>query len=272
MKRVLCALTAAALLLLCGCSLALADSPEPGADVLVGAFVSRELLAQPGDREIEGQRSDDGWRFDGVEGVMVYILPETAGDGMVFVKSGDPRVEYGGVTVGGGMTYEAALTLEEGEKQAILHFNPLYRRSDGSMYAKAAVGISVSGDANTGGWRASETAAGAPAEWQTESWTSDVTIRYGQVSPPEEYILCRMDGDDRVLLRETYAPGTLPERLSPREGCGDCVWLLVECRRADGSVERTACGTDSGALVTQCSGENGFLRRVETELVWETEN
>lgn len=32
---------AAALLLLSGCSLALADSPEPGAEVLVGAFVSR---------------------------------------------------------------------------------------------------------------------------------------------------------------------------------------------------------------------------------------
>lgn len=266
MKRAICVTMAAALLLLSGCSLALADSPEPGAEVLVGAFVSREPLGLPGGQELEGSREAEGWRFGGEAGVMVCVLPEAENDSLRFTKSDDPRVEYGGVTVGGGMTYEAVLTLPEEAQGASLHFNPLYRRSDGTLYARAAVGVSVSGAANTGGWRASETALGTPEGLQEGDWTSAVSIRYVTVSPPEEYVLCRMDGENRMLRQEVYGPGTLPERLS----LADCRWLLVECRRADGTVERTAYGPEDGVLSTHGPGEDGFLRRWETALEWKT--
>ena len=108
MKLKITALLCACLLLVtAGCSLAKADQgSDPSADRLVGAFVSTQPLDVPmsfqngslvSNGVLEAQRSvsADGtaqYRFDGVEGVMLYNIPVTEGEARSFRSAEDDRV------------------------------------------------------------------------------------------------------------------------------------------------------------------------------------
>ena len=69
MKKLLCIVCALALAALSGCALAKADSVDPGAEILVGAFVTAESLSKPwNNTAIELTRTEKGWEFPNVEG------------------------------------------------------------------------------------------------------------------------------------------------------------------------------------------------------------
>ena len=269
MKKLLCALCALALLALSGCSLAKADSVDPGADILVGAFVSLDGIGYPGrDGPVEAVETETGWEVPGTEGVWVYVLPIEKNGGLSFEPSPDPRAEIGGVTahVGGGMEWRADLTLWNIDEEIVLHFNPLYRRGDGTMYAKPSIGWVVDTEllGQGGSWNCSETSLAPLGDWADQNWTTSVEIFYEVAVPAERYVLCRMDERNRELSREEYLPGTLPEEYVP-----DCDWLLLEKHFASGTVERVAFGTESDSLTTILPEETGLCRQMGTKLLWD---
>ena len=147
MKKLLCIVCALALAALSGCALAKADSVDPGAEILVGAFVTAESLSKPwNNTAIELTRTEKGWEFPNVEGIWVYQIPVYENGRLSFEISEDPRADLGGITarVGGGVSWSATLTLANTiDPDTALHFNPLYLRQDGTMYTVADIGLGV---------------------------------------------------------------------------------------------------------------------------------
>ena len=269
MKKLLCIVCALALAALSGCALAKADSVDPGAEILVGAFVTAESLSKPwNNTAIELTRTEKGWEFPNVEGIWVYQIPVYENSRLSFEISEDPRADLGGITarVGGGVSWSATLTLANTiDPDTALHFNPLYLRQDGTMYTVADIGLGVDPElvGQGGAWTSHHESAAPVYDWSQENWSTSVDIHYEIAIPAETYVLCRMDEQNRELSRQTYLPGELPEELELQ-----CSWLLLEKQLADGRVERQAFGTEDGQLVTLVAGEDGFCRRDITALVW----
>lgn len=268
MKKLLCILCALALLTLSGCSLAKADSVDPGADILVGAFVSLDSIGYPGrDGLVEVISSETGWEIPGAEGVWVYVLPIYENQSLRYEASTDRRVDVGGVTayVGGGMSWSAHLTLWNAKTEIVLHFNPLYRRGDGTLYAKPSIGQVVDTGliGQGGGWTCTEESLSSLGDWSDQNWSTAVEIRYEIAIPAETYVLCRMDEQNRELSRQKYLPGELPEELEPQ-----CSWLLLEKHFTDGKVERQAFGPETTDLTTLIFEETGLCCQQVTNLLW----
>ena len=269
MKKLCCILWALALLTLSGCSLAKADSTDPGADILLGAFVSLDGIGYPGrDGPVEVLQTETGWQIPGAEGVWVYVLPIYENQSMRYEPSPDPRVNMGGVTahVGGGMRWSAHLTLWNTAEEVVLHFNPLYRRGDGSLYVKPSMGLVVDTGliGQGGGWNCSETSLAPLGDWSDQNWSTSVEIFYEVAVPAQRYVLCRMDQQNRELSRTEYLPGQLPAELLP-----DCHWLLLEKHLTDGRVERQAFNPETDSLTTLISEQTGLCRQTVTQLLWD---
>ena len=271
LKKLLCILCALALLILSGCSLAKADSVDPGAEILVGAFVSLEPIVPLGSQlPVEAVQIENGWEIPGAEGVWVYCIPVYENGGLSFKESGDPRVEMSGVTarVGGGIGWSAVLSLANTiDEDTALHFNLLYLRQDGSLYAdpnNVGVGIDPEQVGQFVGWTSSHESVVPVYDWTDSNWTTQVEIRSRVIVPAETYVLCRMDDQNRELSREEYLPGQLPEEVDP-----ECSWLLLEKHLTDGTVEREAFDAQKDSMVTVQPLENGLCARQTTRLVWE---
>ena len=268
MKKLLCALCALALFALSGCSLAKADSADPGVDILVGAFVSSDGIGYPGrDGPVEAVKTESGWEIPGAEGVWVYVLPLYETDCLRFEPSADPRVEMGGVGahVDGGMKWRADLALWNTTEEVVLHFNPLYLRGDGTLYAKPSIGLVVDTElvGQGGGWNCSESSLAPLVAGSDGNWTTSVEIFYEVTVPARHYVLCRMDEENRELSRQEYLPGELPEEYAP-----DCAWLLLEKHLVDGTVERQVFGPGDGSLTTLLPEVGGLCRRSAMSLNW----
>ena len=311
MKLKITALLCACLLLVtAGCSLAKADQgSDPAADRLVGAFVSTQPLDVPmsfqngslvSNGVLEAQRSVsvDGtaqYRFDGVEGVMLYNIPVTEGEARSFRSSEDERLiqQNTGVGFGDGketMTYTVSLAVtgdaagEQNGKAILWHnpkypyreddltlwFNPLFLRADGSMYAKSSTGLVINrgvlGESNR--FFTTHDSSWTEDEWNEGGWSSKIEVTCDIVPLPVKYVLCRMDEYNRELERTEYLPGEAPEQLTP-----DCAWLLVEehGQKPDGSpiVVRKAYDRENSWLMTLEAEETGLCRRRDIQLRWE---
>ena len=303
-------LCACLLVMTAGCSLAKAESgSDPGQDRLVGVYASLQPLEVPmtfhngalvGEGIVEAQRSlaADGkpeYAFPGTEGVMIYNLPVTEGEARSYHRSQDDRVigQNTGAGFGDGketMTYTASLAVtgdggvdhngkailwhnpkyEYADEDLTLWFNPLYLRTDGSLYAKSSTGFVINrgmlGESNRffvshdSGWTADQ--------WNEGGWSSKIEVTCDVVPLPVNYVFCRMDEHNRELERTNYLPGEIPEQLTL-----DCAWLLVEehGQKPDGSpiVVRKAYDRESSWLMTLEAEENGLCRRRDTDLLWE---
>ncbi len=267
-KRMLCCLCALALILLPGCTLARGRLEQPMPTRLMGAFVTYEWIGSG--EKVEGVLDgSDPLRpvitFEGVEGIPIFCYPvEEEGQSVRYVTSGDARLseERTGVHVGGGITYEAALTALA--NRGSLYWHRLYRRADGSVYLITETGTGFG--EGTGSIFYEEEDPGPASAWNDGPWLGEYTFHVKTHLPIERYVLCHMTADNRELKRESYLPGQLPEALTV---AGD--WLLVEAHltgEAGPVVERQTVGHGEGVLTTLELEESGVFRQVKSTLSW----
>ncbi len=263
-KRSLCLLCAVLLALLSGCSLAQGEGSLPVPDRLIGSFVTTDYLRDPA--QTQGLPVGDDpmaprIAFEGLSGVPVFCYPvEEAGEAVTYVGSEDPHVfePRTGVHVGGGLTYEATLTVLPGTK---LYFNRLYRRNDGSVYLKSEIGNSFGQGEGSVFYR--EEDMGPASSWNDGPWFGDFTFHVQTHDPITQYVLCHMSAENEVLRRENFLPGQLPESL---DMAGD--WLLVEEHRADGEILRWTAAAGEETLTTLKLEKSGLFCKVESTLRW----
>lgn len=307
-KTVWFLLLAALLLGLCaGCRLARPDAAEaPAQDRLIGVYVTREgldlfdmesylrdnagRLTDGGGAEIGAQdqeqyggrlwarQTDDGdWVFDGLDGFGYYAyryagqnengvashLDEgiTGGGMHVTVEDAGERVELRGtvyVTAGAGLRF---------------YCNPVYQTVDGAVYCTEGHGAetagALEGESTTMTLRDAVTVT-ENGESRTDSFQAEICFEL--VPEPVRVALLQMDADSRVLRRDSYAPGQVPESLTLEPACAYVV-AETEERFADGrtALSRQLKDIDPAAeqpavLETYCAGEDGLCLRRDTAL------
>ena len=114
-----------------------------------------------------------------------------------------------------------------------LYFNPVYQSDSGDVYVvsgDAAVGIDegfIPGTSMTTKVNATRTKTMEDSE---VSDTAEVEVTVSYMDKPTGIAILQFDGDDQLLLRDEYAPETLPETLAMQPGTqyvvGEAIQLL----------------------------------------------
>lgn len=146
------------------------------------------------------------------------------------------------------------------------YINPVYQQADGRIYAVSGSGFSFDGNSSPGSLYTqtltdTRTAVGS----QTQSDSISIKISIGTKLPPALYTLTEMDEQNQVLCQSQFQPGQLPEEWTVSDGAA---YLLLETRNQDGSVSRELYQNDAGNIQTLVCQENGFLKGVDTQLIW----
>lgn len=215
--------------------------------------------------------------FPEVEGVFFsYELERDEGQELVTVKSAPNKGFWdGGVTYNitndgspkGIRTAELRGTVyysaELGEP--IVTLTPVYRTPEGEVYLSMG-GTSFQGDGMTACVGEFYTIETQGAE-TTEEINLYVTAK--SRCPAQRIILVQMDNQDRVVTRQDFLPGQLPETLVPEEATS---YLLIEACYTDDqgkeTVERELVGSTEEYLYTPYRMDNGFFAAQPTRILW----
>lgn len=215
----------------------------------------QEALMRP--TRAEGVQNEDGTvTFEGVEGAFLGVTMEEI-EGVPsahFTQSGDifSDVKCNCAVTDEGTTYQQEATVKATpEMREPLYVNPVYKRSDGSVYVELDFGgYQVSGMESEGGlysktmtWESTQN-----INEKKESWKKEFTIHIGMEKPAETVRLKELNEQDEVI--QTTAIDRKAEEFTLQ---ADTAYVMVEEEQADGYVKRTALTWDEE------EAENGLL-------------
>ncbi len=303
-KKIL-SLLLALCLLLGGCSLAREDDipiSDASQDRLIGAYITREGLdlfdieAYLNDHlsevlkggEIQGdtsayegriyaERTGEGWEAE-------YTFPDLGGYAMFcptfqsedlkenytssFVDSGISDLKMGRVYVDDSlqeMDLEGTVYLADDLGHVIYYLNPVFQDDQGRVYLLAgnSMGFDLMGTATLN----SSNEVTTTVNGVETTIRGSVRVTFQGVPRPEKIVILQMDGNNDILSREEYAPGTVPEEITPLE---DTAYFLVETH-TQSDVRRELFGRDVETLTTYEAMEDGVCRSISTQLLWQEE-
>lgn len=300
-KRYLAALLAA-LLLLSGCSLALPEEETAqGRDRMVGVFVTTEYLdlfdaeayfqehaaelLNGGEISADEQKlyqnvlfaeEDESGKyfFPNVDGFLWLSTRENDEQGSYVKMQNDPAFNGALNAIretdsGTGYEFEATIYAVNRQTYVSFYLNPVYQTEDGAVYVAQGHGMSFGGVEGTNA-SMSQTLTQTLSEEQNGetkeySFSGKLTMRL--VGAPEAVTLFWMDGENGVVRREQYVPGTLPEELS----ADGAEFLLVVETAQDGSQTRTLYEAEEPTqrLETFVPATGDILGRAYTTIDWE---
>lgn len=257
-KRILAALLACVMMLLCGCQLAdpnAGPETETAQDAMVGVFITTEYLdlfdleaylqdnmgsiteggTVPADDfrysgRIYAAATDNGYEFEGLEGMLLasfWIETEYEGYWASTVGNGlsDVQNKYLSTDTGSSIEHSANIYLPCNIDEVCFYLNPVYQTKDGEVYLMAGSGISMSTSlggqmSQTMSAKASYTEDGQQLEYNYNS-----TLTVSCIDVPTEVVFIQMDENHNILRRDSYNPGQLPEEITPEKGAA---YILIE--------------------------------------------
>ena len=118
----------------------------------------------------------------------------------------------------------------------VFYFNPVYQTETGEVYLTAGQGLatnSFGGDMS----HSMKESFTITENGEEKTMTNSHHITIACVALPQTIAVSQMDAENRVLSRQEFSPGKMPEQLTPQQ---DCAYLLVETHTdADGRPEGT---------------------------------
>ena len=145
--------------------------------------------------------------------------------------------------------------------------NPVYETSAGKVYLVQG-DQSVEVNPNNVGMSLSVTLAqniSISTASQTKGYDATVTFTVTVVKAPQQIVILDMSSDNNPLSRTEYAPGTVPDSLTPAEGTA---YIIVETDAADSSVSREILGLDATNFLTYAAREDGTCIGHNTTINW----
>lgn len=299
----------AAVLSLCGCSLALEEAQsQPGQDRLAGVFVTREYIRQ-GTPEIEmNSRGEITFRettekiygtlnrendssqppitFPGLEGYGLYCLefPEKDFEGTgITVNDGEERMVsyYTGDDFFTDLHFSST-DQEEGSEGSLYvsadtafnyFFNPVYQQKDGQVYLLPGTGISTAYfvDGQKYSHDTSQSISrNMDGKEETKSYCFKVSIV--AADPPVDTELLFMSEDHQLLksLSDAQLDAFFEKEVPELELPADVAYLILQQKTKDGA-ESTHQLFDHGAetLTYMVPAENHMLRELQIYLTWQ---
>jgi len=184
------------------------------------------------------QTTRQDYVFEGIEGFSYFtptVFDTETEESYVFTGS-DEAISNGHAALKSGDTEEINLTgtiyLSPDHGEGICYLNPVYQSADGSVYAVQGHGYSLSGVMSEGPnitcTLAEETAVTQNGETKTAKTSVSMAIEIMYV--PQEIQVVRFDTDDRILSRDVYVPGTVPDEMIPGS---DTAYLVVHTVKLD---------------------------------------
>lgn len=223
------------------------------------------------------------YQFPGVEGIPFYYIPVVTdmaepAEGEEYDWAWTPgestaiQDQYAALSVKDDaeeISLEGTLYISSQSKNHRFYGNPIYRTPEGELYATAGSGISS--DWQDGGSMSQtleETYTLTLGEKQTQEHFK-VTFTITSVDPVENIVLLQMDENNRVLSRQEFQPGQVPESLTPEQKTS---YILVESHHRNqkgvSTIDRDLYDREDEILTTYQEQEEGYFTRLDTQLAW----
>lgn len=152
------------------------------------------------------------------------------------------------------------------------YFNPVYQSADGSVYATTGNGFMVNTEAYSEGSVYSQTldatttvTEGGKTKTDSTSITLSISVMFAQ----EKIVVLQMSEESAVLLRNEYAPDTMPESISTES---ETDYLIVETHKRDDTghikISRATYSSDTENIETFFVREDGICVKHWTRMIW----
>lgn len=233
----------------------------------IGALSGGEITVEPTDNYQEKlyavlktvEETDENGRqtesseyvFEGVEGISFFAptYPETEDEDSYIGTSSDDAVSdtHLDVSVGDAedkttLTGTIYLSPESGSERTY-YVNPVFQCSDGSVYVTSGNGYQTNpdeSDAEGELWNVTLDFTSTTTEnGISKKDTFSVSVSFSSIYRPEKLVLLQMAPDSSILSRTEYAPGEMPDLLTPDS---ETEYLIVETHKTD---------TDGAPVVTR---------------------
>lgn len=161
--------------------------------------------------------------------------------------------------------------VQTGKPYVSFYFNPVYQTPDGQVYLTGGTGSSFSTENGVGvGFTQTLSEEHRQEENGTESKTGcTVAIKVESMELPETITVQMLSRDHQVIWEADYAPGGLPEELTPVAGTA-YVLMQTTRRQADGTelTDWEIFDTQDENLATYRAMEDGICTKHLTKLNW----
>ncbi len=168
------------------------------------------------------------------------------------------------------ITFEGSIYTAPGNNGAITYYiNPVYQSNDGSIYAMSGSGFSM--DASKGASYSQTLNETATVTENGTNKKSSISIKLSFVTmfQPEKIVLLQMNSDSAILSKDEYAPGEVPETLTPK---ADTNYIVAETYKSDSAgtvhVTRELYDRQDEYLYTFFCRYDNICIKTGTQLEW----
>jgi hypothetical protein len=226
-----------------------------------------------------GQKSEStDYVFENMEGIRHFYPTEKRENGNYVNNISDSAISDGYVNVHLGddteeMAAEGTLYVVPPLTE-VYYFNTVYQSADERVYltSSSGMGHSVSDNDYEEGEQMSPTLKTTHTyteNGRTKTYSFSITISINVMFAPEKIVILQMGADGKPVSRDEYAPGKLPETLTPESGAD---YLIVETHKKDAvekpRVSREIYGADAEELTTFYAREDGICVQQGTHIAW----
>lgn len=187
------------------------------ADILVGMLVTTQSLPVADDDRLYAEYIDGEYVFNGVDGMQCFFTNKDNMDNAI-VSHVDAAFTDKSSSLhvinddGQNVELKAKLYLSASFNE-ILFQNPVYQTESGEVYAISGQGVGYSGGEGIGGNFSLGESVKRYEDGKMMSYGTSVNIDVEVIAVPEKIIVSQFDAEGKLISRESFAPGRLPDSM-----------------------------------------------------------
>ncbi len=216
--------------------------------------------------------------FEGIDGISYFAaeVPATETEDSYTTSGSDEAVSDGHMGMHYGdneekITLDGTIYISSTHNSKIRHINPVYQSPDGSVYTISGNGLMFSGDQGEGSIYSTtlDETITVTENGKSKTVSASIKISIAIMYPPEKISVLQMDKDSKVISRLEYAPGKLPDTITPTD---KAEYIIVESHKNnnEGQVvtSRTIYDREVESLDTFYCRNDGICVKQWTKLDW----
>lgn len=217
---------------------------------------------------LENGLPDGHFTFEGLEGYAYFTPTVEHPEGETTVVNADScfsdiKNNYHSVDNNlQEISTEATLYVADDVGHVAFFMNPVYQDDSGNVYLMAGTGISSDMVGSMSQSMDMERKVTIDDVETTEKYA--IKITYKGIPRPERIAVLQMDAESRVLSREEYLPGQLPEQIDPVEGAD---YIILETITREETI-REVVPQEERWMHTYDPQDNGICEQQSTEVLW----
>lgn len=183
------------------------------ADIPVGMLVTTQPLPESNDGRAYAEYVDGEYVFKGIDGMQCFFTNKNKDNAIVSHMDEAFTDKSCSLHVinddGQNVSLKAKLYLSTSFDE-ILYQNPVYQTASGEVYAVAGQGAQYNGEGMKGSFSLGESVR-RYENGKMMSYGTSVNIDVEVIAVPEKIIVSQFDAEGKLISRESFAPGRLPD-------------------------------------------------------------